>query len=98
MGGEKDLQNCPVRNPGRVECDLNRLGMAGSAGPDLLVAGISCGAARITGLYAIDSVHLKENRFKAPETAAGKSRGLVNGIPIHSSLCGTNFSARPFRQ
>ena len=52
--------------------DLDRLGVAGLAGRDLLVRRVRRAAARVAGGGRDDAVQLVERRLHAPEAAAGE--------------------------
>ena len=64
---------------GRVELDLDDLGVARAAGADLLVGRVGHLAAHVAGLDRLDASEFVVDRFETPEAAAGERRNFERG-------------------
>src|SRR5207302_768122 len=76
----KRVEQLRVADLAGVVLQLDRFGMAGRAGGDLLIRRILLGAAGISDGDRDDAVELVERRFHAPETAAGEGRSRELGL------------------
>ncbi len=79
--GEKHVQKLLVRDFGRIEGHLDRLGVAGRAGADVFVVGSLFFAARVSGNYVGYAFDVFIHALDAPKTAAGENGGLGRGGP-----------------
>src|SRR5690606_41409216 len=74
-----------VAAPSGADLAAPRLGGAGAPAADLLVGRIGSLPAAVARLDRQHAVDVEEDRFGAPEAAAGKDRGLdVRGLGVHA--------------
>src|ERR1041384_3173559 len=76
VDGEKYFYNFAIGSDGRVEDDLNHLGIAGSACADVLVCRVGSLASHVAGFDGDHAIHLVINGLQTPEAAAAESRSF----------------------